>query len=186
MKITLEFTDVEKFFVELPRFAALMSMAGKFTTYDKVKAQGLEALLQEPNLPDVSVKADGTKIAAGDPEQIEKLKDAQEKALEAAKAMTQEPVMNPPETDEDAPEEEKPKKSTPKAKKAAEGKTEAPVKDTDVRKMLNRMIKAGHRDDVKTILAEFGAQNFSKLEEKHYCAVIEKCRLILEEGKADE
>ena len=185
MKITLEFTDVEKFFVELPRFAALMSMAGKFTSFDKVKAQGLEVLLQEPNLPQVGITADGEKVAVGDPEQVGKLKDAQDKALEAVKAMTQEPAMNPPETDENEPEEEKPKKDTTKEKKAAEGQTGAPVKDTDVRKMLNRLIKAGHRDKVKEILSEFGAPNFSKLDSKHYEAVMEKGREILE-GGSDE
>lgn len=184
MKITLEFNDVEKFFVELPRFAALMSMAGEFASFDKIKAQGLEALLQEADLPEISKSADGAKLATGSPESVEKLKEAQSAAIDAVNAMTKDGRAEQPEQAEEPPFEEDPKKSTPKNKKPAEGQTEA-VRDTDVRKMLNKLIKSGHRDDVKSLLAEFGAANFSKLNEKYFAEVMKRGQKILE-GDADE
>ena len=186
MKITLEFTDIEKFFIELPRFAALMSMAGKFASFDKIKASDLETFLHNPDLPHISQEEDGTKVATGTPEQVEKVKAAQKAATEALKTMTEEApaeeAMNPPEV----PFEEEPKKSTPKKEKAAEklsGGSGESFKDTDVRKMLNKLIKSGHRDEVKQILSSFGAENFSKLDEKYFAQVMEKGREIL---KGDE
>ena len=176
MKITLEFTDIEKFFVELPRFAALISMAGKFASFDKVKASGLESLLQEPDLPEVRRAKDGTKIATGSPEQVDELKAAQKAAADALKAMTEESTTPKAADPSEAPEELE--KTAQKKKKPAEA-SGGDVKDTDVRAMLNQLIKAGHRDDVKTLLTSFGAENFSKLAPEHYATVMTWGRELL-------
>ena len=64
----------------------------------------------------------------------------------------------------------------------AEAPQDAPkgeVKDADVRKALNALIKAGKRDEVKAILKSFGAENFSKLTANQYPAVLKKAKEAL-------
>ena len=63
-------------------------------------------------------------------------------------------------------------KETPAKPEATGGE----VKDADVRKALNGLIKAGKRDAVKAILKSFGADNFSKLKPADYAAVLEKTK----------
>lgn len=198
MKITLEFTNIENFFSELPRFAALMNFSGQFASFDHVKKSELVSSLEEPVLPEAFRGETGGTRVAGTAEQLQKTEApdkvakettdmleqrkaaaAEKKAAKKAAAATQEA--------QDAPEEDKAAGSTPKAEKPAQKPAAAAsgaVKDTDVRKMLNKLIKSGHRDEVKAILAEFGAANFSALDEKDFAAVIEKAKEVL--GHDDE
>ena len=60
--------------------------------------------------------------------------------------------------------------------KKENGKEGGEVKDADVRKALNGLIKAGKRDAVKAILKSFGADNFSKLKPADYAAVLETAK----------
>ena len=193
MKITLEFTNIENFFSELPRFAALMNFSGQFASFDHVKKSELVSSLEEPVLPEAFRGETGGTRVAGTPEQLQKTEApdkvakettdmlekrkaaaAEKKAAKKAAAATQEA--------QNAPEEDKVADSTPKAEKPAQKPAAAAsgaVKDTDVRKILNKLIKSGHRDEVKAILAEFGAANFSALDEKDFAAVIEKAKEVL-------
>lgn len=198
MKITLEFTNIENFFSELPRFAALMNFSGQFASLDHVKKSELVSSLEEPVLPEAFRGETGGTRVTGTPEQLQKTEApdkvakettdmleqrkaaaAEKKAAKKAAAAAQEAKNEPEEAKakNSAPEEEKP---VQKPAAAASGA----VKDTDVRKMLNKLIKSGHRDDVKQILAEFGAANFSALDEKDFAAVIEKAKEVL--GHDDE
>lgn len=198
MKITLEFTNIENFFSELPRFAALMNFSGQFASFDHVKKSELVSSLEEPVLPEAFRGETGGTRVTGTPEQLQKTEApdkvakettdmlekrkaaaAEKKAAKKAAAATQEA--------QDAPEEDKAASSTPEAEKPAQKPAAAAsgaVKDTDVRKILNKLIKSGHRDEVKAILAEFGAANFSALDEKDFAAVIEKAKEVL--GHDDE
>jgi len=63
-----------------------------------------------------------------------------------------------------------------KEAKKENGKEGGEVKDADVRKALNGLIKAGKRDAVKAILKSFSADNFSKLKPADYAAVLEKAK----------
>ena len=165
MKITLEFNDIEKFFVELRRFAALMSVAGNFASFDKVPAT--ESELQKPDLPSVQKNEDGTKTVSGSEEQVAKLEKSVEENLKKhstpKKKAAAEEAMNPPE----------------------EPKSES-IRDTDVRKMLSKLIRKGFRDEVKELLKEHGAGSFSDLDEKHFAAVMEKGREILAKEGGNE
>lgn len=194
MKITLEFTNTENFFSELPRFAALMNFSGQFASFDHGKKSELVSSLEEPVLPEAfpDQETGGTRVA-GTPEQLQKTEApdkvakettdmleqrkaaaAEKKAAKKAAAAAQEAKNEPEEAKakNSAPEEEKPAQKPTASSSGA-------VKDTDVRKMLNKLIKSSHRDDVKQILAEFGAANFSALDEKDFTAVIEKAKEVL-------
>ena len=48
MKVTLEFENAEKFFLELPKFAKLIGYASQFATFDHVDRAKSEAILQDP------------------------------------------------------------------------------------------------------------------------------------------
>lgn len=193
MKITLEFTNIENFFSELPRFAALMNFSGQFASFDHVKKSELVSSLEEPVLPEAFRSETGGTRVAGTTEQLQKTEApdkvakettdmleqrkaaaAEKKAAKKAAAAAQEAKNEPEEAKakNSAPEEEKPAQKPTASSSGA-------VKDTDVRKMLNKLIKSGHRDDVKQILAEFGAANFSALDEKDFAAVIEKAKEVL-------
>ena len=148
MKVTLEFTDVEKFFTELPRFAALISYSAQYATFNHVDKSNYITSLGDADIP---------LPEPAEKKQKEKPEETKEEKPEDAK--------------EEKPEEtQKKKPATAKAVKAA-----------DVRKALNTLIKNGHREDVKKILAEFGADNFSALEEDNYQAVLEKAKEVLGE-----
>lgn len=193
MKITLEFTNIENFFSELPRFAALMNFSGQFASFDHVKKSELVSNLEEPVLPEAFRGETGGTRVAGTTEQLQKTEAPdkvakettdmleQRKAAAAEKKAAKKAAAAAQEA-KNEPEEAKAKNSAPEEEKPAQKPT-APssgaVKDTDVRKMLNKLIKSGHRDDVKQILAEFGAANFSALDEKDFAAVIEKAKEVL-------
>lgn len=194
MKITLEFTNIENFFTELPRFAALMNFSGQFASFDHVKKSELVSNLEEPELPGAKKNPDGTTMFSGTPEQLEKAKEAggivnktndmlDKRKKEAAAKKAEKKAEEPAQEAQDAPDEDQAANTTPEEEKPAEKPKAAAsdgVKDTDVRKILNKLIKSGHRDEVKTILAEFGAPNFSKLDEKNFAAVIAKAKEVLE------
>ena len=197
MKITLEFTDIEKFFTELPRFAALMNFSGQFASFDHVKKSDLISNLEEPAVPYVFTNEDGKAMISGTEEQLTKTKEAGEiadktveqldkrkkeaAAKKAAKAKAAETPWESTEEAQEKPEETKAANSTPEEEKPAQKPAAAAsVKDTDVRKALNKLIQSGHREDVKTILSEFGAENFSKLDEKHFAAVLQKAKEVLD------
>lgn len=195
MKITLEFTNIENFFTELPRFAALMNFSGQFASFDHVKKSELVSNLEEPILPEANRgHSENTTRIAGTPEQLDKVNAAgdiadktvdmidKKKKEAAAKKTAKKKAEEEAQESQDAPEEDQAANSTPEEEKPAQKPAAAAsgaVKDTDVRKVLNKLIKSGHREEVKTILAEFGAPNFSKLDERHFAAVIEKAKEVL-------
>lgn len=192
MKITLEFDNIEKFFQELPRFAALMNLSGQFATFEHIKKSDMVSKLGEPRLPDCRKEEDYTAFT-GTQEQLDNMKPAQDivdatnKMLDQRKekAKTEKVAKKTAEKAQEAqepPKEEQADNSTPEAEKPAQKPTanaSGAVKDTDVRKMLNKLIKGGHREEVKTILSQFGAENFSGLDEKDYAAVVEKAKEVL-------
>lgn len=167
MKITLEFENAEKFFKELPKFAALINFSGKFTSFNHVKKSDLIAVLQDPDLPKI-IERDGQRLVRPTDEQCEKLTEASEEA----KAMGTEAGMNKKE-EAKAEATEKPKD---------EPKEEAEKKDapdiTEVRQVLHEAIKAGHRDEVKALLEELGAKNVSTLDPKRYADFISGAKKI--------
>lgn len=69
MKITLEFSNAEAFFTDLPKFAALIGHASQFAEFDHDK-QGES--LRAPELPAVSKTENGYKVT-GTKEQHEKV-----------------------------------------------------------------------------------------------------------------
>ena len=166
MKITLEFENAEKFFKELPKFAALINFSGKFTSFNHVKKSDLIAVLQDPDLPKI-IEKDGQRFVQPTDEQCEKLT----KASEEAKAMGIEAGIN---------KKEEAKESA--GKKKDEPKEEAKKKDapdiTEVRQVLHEAIKAGHRDEVKALLEELGAKNVSTLDPKRYADFISGAKKI--------
>lgn len=102
---------------------------------------------------------------------------ASEPSDEAGKAPAQAPEEALAQTTAKGQRGGKGKKPAP-AEDAGKATRDAPddVKDTDVRKALNRLIKAGKRDEVKAILKAFGAENFSKLKPDQYPAVLKKAK----------
>lgn len=201
MKISLEFDDMEKFFNELPRFAALIGFSGQFATFTHAKKPDTVPSLEEPELPAVTQDTGGITITATEsrtPEENARKINAAAKVLNATKDS-----LHIPRTDagsrpgadaagkaadaagkgtestgagDDAPAEEKPAKTADSgAKKAA--------RDTDVRKALNAIIQTGRREKVAELLGEFGAKNFTGLKEKDYAAVVERAGEVLAEIK---
>lgn len=112
------------------------------------------------------------------PDQKEKLEAAAavSDAVKAAeKTKKKEPAadplagnMNPPE--EAAPAEPEKKPEAPKQ--------EATPDITEVRKTLHAVIKAGHRDEVKDLLAKLGATNVTSLDPGKYTEFIEEAKKI--------
>lgn len=194
MRISLEFDNMEKFFNELPRFAALVGFSGQFATFTHVKKPETVPSLDQPDLPTVTQDANGitiTATASHTPEEnaAAKVSNATKDALHIPRtdigdkpftdlmaAKTTDNGSEGTEAGKDTPAEEKPAKSTDKGAKRA-------VKDTDVRKALSAIIKAGKREKVAELLGEFGAENFTGLKEKDYAAVVEKADAILAEIK---
>lgn len=178
MKITLEFSNTEEFYRDLPKFAALTGFSGQFANFSHVKKGDTVAKLEDPDLPEV-IKKDGTKYVRQTPDQKEKLEAAAavSDAVKAAEKVKKghhgatDPLagnMNPPE--ETAPEDPK-KKPEPKKEKSTPDITE-------VRKTLHAVIKAGHRDEVKDLLAKLGAANVTSLDPGKYTEFIEEAKKI--------
>lgn len=188
MKITLEFENAEKFFKELPKFAALINFSGEFTNFNHVKKSDLIAVLQDPDLPEI-IERDGQKFVRPTDEQCEKLTKASEEAkamgTEAGIADKKEEVseaMNPPEAPAEKPEEatekpeeakadESPDKEEKPADEPAEKKNE--VSEVDARARLNQLVKATrYNASVKLIFKHFGAKVFGDLKPEDYEAAV--------------
>ena len=199
MKIVLEFENISDFFTQLPRFATLMNFSGQFANITKKPKSDSEPTLEEPDLPVIEhpeegvTRVHGTKTETA--EQAGKKIEAAYDAAEATEVAAPKPAKEPtdeaeaPEAAEDAPKKAAKPGKAGKSKKApapeddpAEAPQDAPegeVKDADVRKALNALIKAGKRDEVKAILKSFGAENFSKLTANQYPAVLKKAKEAL-------
>ena len=201
MKIVLEFDNIESFFSQLPRFASLMNFSGQFANITQKPKTATEPTLDEPDLPVIERPEPGvTRVHGTKTETAEEAGKKIETAYDAAAAA--EVAAGPAKPEEQAEEAEAPEELTeapPKAQRGGKGKksTEKPtpaeepaqappeaaqeVKDTDVRKVMNKLIKAGKRDTVKTILSSFGAANFTALKPKDYAAVLKKAKEALED-----
>jgi len=86
---------------------------------------------------------------------------------------TETPPAADPKADEPPPtakEEKPPKETQPKEPPA--------VTETDVRKLLAGKAKEGFTAEVKELLAKYGTSMISKLDPKHYAAVIEEAEGI--------
>lgn len=204
MKITLEFDNIESFFSQLPRFAALMNFSGQFANITQKPKKSTEPDLEEPDLPVIEhpapgvTRVHGTKSETAEEagKKIEAAYDAAEAAEVAAGPAKSEPAQ---EQAEDSEEPEAAPEAPPKPQRGGKGKkpTEKPtpaeepaqappeaaqeVKDADVRKAMNKLIKAGKRDVVKSILKEYGAENFTGLKPKDYAAVLSKAKEALKD-----
>jgi len=182
MKINLEFENAEKFFSELPKFAALIGIANEFASFTYVKKGDSTPVLNPVNVKVYRDADNIVHITSPDEATNDEAHDKIKNALENGTAFIegQKSSKKTAETVEKPSEETEPDKNTAKeekpAEKAATAPTEASAKDTDVRAALNVLIKSGKRDAVQTILKEFGAKNFSGLKEKDYAAVIEKAK----------
>lgn len=177
MKITLEFNNIEEFYKDLPKFAALTEFSGQFANFSHIKKADTVAKLEDPDLPEV-IEKDGEKFVKQTAEQKKKVDAAAAVAdavKDAEKTKKKEPVadplagnMNPPE--EAAPEEPEKKPEAPKQ--------EATPDITEVRKTLHAVIKAGHRDEVKDLLAKLGAKNVTSLDRGKYTEFIAEAKKI--------
>lgn len=170
MKVTLEFENAEKFFLELPKFAKLIGYASQFATFDHVDRAKSEAILQDPaakvTAAQVSMEKPVTKVEAETEDAIEAPEEP--KAMKKSLAKSEKPQ----ETAKAKPQEAAKDSETPTAK------------DTDVREVFNRLIKSGKRDKVAEILKAHDAENFSGLDPKYYAAAIKAAKEAL--GEEDE
>lgn len=185
MKINLEFENADKFFSELPKFAALIGIANEFASFTYVKKGDTSPVL---NPVDVKVYRDADNvvhISGASKEATDEAHDKIAKALDNGVAFVkgqQSSDEKPAESTDKASEKAEAVNSPAEEEKTETDPTETPqeasgeVKDTDVRAALNKLIKGGKRDKVSEILKEFGAKNFSGLKAKDYAAVVEKAK----------
>lgn len=184
MKITLEFTDAERFMQELPQFAKVIGFASQFVQFSRAEKKDGDVDIQA-DVPNVVVGPDGEHLAeAGDAKRI----------IDAAKkvgAWVENAPEKAPEKPQDAPKESADKVPTETVKAPENAKSEAPKapeKPTDppkdapdiaeVRKVLHAKIKAGHRDEMKALLAKLGAQNVSTLDPAKFSEFIAEANKI--------
>lgn len=168
MKITLEFSDAERFMKELPQFANVIGFAAKFVQFSRV----------DKNTRDIEIQADIPEIRDG---KIAKT-DAN-RIYDAAKAVgaytpRNEALGKASESPEDAPEE-----SDGSSEKGPENEklVDSPQVEpdiADVRKVLHAVIKAGHKDEMKALLSKLGAQNVSTLDPAKYAEFITEANKI--------
>ncbi|MCI6172660.1 MAG: hypothetical protein MR671_00125 [Clostridiales bacterium] len=185
MKITLEFTDAERFMKELPQFAKVIGFASEFVTFSRAgKKDG-----------DVEIQADVPKVINGPNGEHLALAGDADRIIEAAKkvgAYTE----KAPEKPQDAPKETDDKVPTETAKALENAKSEAsankekpaeimpkPVEDNaaDIaacRKILHAKIKAGYREEMKALLAKLGAENVSTLDSEKYAEFVSEANKI--------
>ena len=178
MKITLEFSNAERFMKELPQFAKVIGFAANFVTFSHIDKDGR----------DIEIQADGKKIKKSDEDRI----------LEAAKKVGAFKEVAPAESSEspqDAPKESDGKSPTETTKAPEKKKTEASAKPEDVmpksvdppketpdiaavRKVLHTAIKGGHKDEMKALLGKLGAQSVSTLDPAKYTEFIAEANKI--------
>lgn len=166
MKITLEFNNVEAFFTDLPKFAALIGHAGQFAEFDHVgQGDGLKA----PKLPTVSKTEDGFRVE-GTKTQLEKVEAADKvaRATNEATGKAQEPAEAP------TPEKSAPVEETASAAPAVKPAADA-IDATTLRGALMKLTRKGHKSDVRRIFDKFGAADFPALEKmpEHFAEAYE-------------
>jgi hypothetical protein len=187
MKISFEFKDLRDMMLSLPKF---MQLVGTDAPFSERMATALA-----PDPQELTIKLTPLDGVPFTPEEKEKLRDLLTDFIKdpdgfAAK-YDAEHAAAPKETAQEAPvdapapaPEEKPEKAgkssakadtASKASKTASGE----VKETDVRAAFAKLIKAGHRDDVKKILDGFGAANLPELKAEHYAAALAAAKEVM-------
>lgn len=188
MKITLEFTDAERFMKELPQFAKVIGFASQFVQFSRAEKKDGDVDIQA-DVPNVVVGPDGEHLAeAGDAKRVI---DAAKKVGAWVENAPEKASEKAPEKPQDAPKESADKVPTETVKAPENAKSEAPKapeKPTDppkdapdiaeVRKVLHAKIKAGHRDEMKALLAKLGAQNVSTLDPAKFSEFIAEANKI--------
>ncbi len=82
---------------------------------------------------------------------------------------------------ETAPEPKKKAKKAEESKPAAEPKAEAPAKEltlTDVRGALAEKSRQGYVEEIKALIAKYGAQKLSDVDPKDYAAIMADAEVI--------
>ena len=187
MKITLEFSNAERFMKEFPQFAKVIGFAANSVTFSHIDKDGRDIEIQA-DVPEVIDTPDGKKIKKSDEDRI----------LEAAKKVGAFKEVAPAESSEspqDAPKESDGKSSTETTKAPEKKKTEASAKSENVmpkpvdppkgtpdiaavRKVLHTAIKAGHKDEMKALLGKLGAQSVSTLDPSKFTEFITEANKI--------
>lgn len=191
MKITLEFTDAERFMKELPQFAKVIGFASQFVQFSRTGKKDGDIDIQA-DVPDVVIGPGGEHLVkAGDADRV----------IEAAKKVgayvpEKAPEKPPKETADKvstetakAPENAKPEASADKEKPAEimPKPVEADAVSVDIaacRKVLHAKIKAGFRDEMKALLAKLGAENVSTLAPEKYSEFVSEADKIGGDGNA--
>lgn len=100
-----------------------------------------------------------------------------EEAVKALNAAAAEAVESKADSSEDKPKKAKAVKGTPKAEKPA---PEAPeVKEDALREAFYTAMKAGKKDEVKSILAEYGVGRVSEIPKDKRAEAIEKAKELV-------
>lgn len=184
MKITLEFTDAERFMKELPQFAKVIGFASQFVQFSRTGKKDGDIDIQA-DVPDVAIGRGGEHLVkAGDADRV----------IEAAKKVGAYVENAPEKAPEKPPKETADKVSTETAKAPENAKPEAsagiekpaeimpkPVDAVDIaacRKILHAKIKAGYRDEMKALLAKLGAENVSTLAPEKYSEFVSEANKI--------
>lgn len=188
MKITLEFTDAERFMKELPQFAKVIGFASQFVQFSRTGKKDGDIDIQA-DVPDVVIGPNGEHLA---------LKTDADRIIEAAKKVGAYVENAPEKAPEKSPKETADKVSTETAKAPENAKPEAsagnekpaeimpkPVEADAVsvdiaacRKVLHAKIKAGFRDQMKVLLAKLGAENVSTLDPEKYAEFVSEADKI--------
>lgn len=161
MKINLEFESVESMVNELPRFAAIINFSGKFARFNS------DGCLESPDLPEAEKTDSGVTVhaASAKNKSREEVAAAIDEALDEAEAMGA--IQSAENGDGEAKKPEKPQAEEPQ------------IKDTDVRAAFSKLIKAGKRDSVKSILESFGVEYFSQMKPGDYADALAKAKEAL-------
>lgn len=185
MKITLEFTDAERFMKELPQFAKVIGFASQFVQSSRTGKKDGDIDIQA-DVPDVVIGPGGEHLVkAGDADRVIK-------AAKKVGAYVENAPEKAPEKPQDAPKETADKVSTETAKAPENAKSEAsagnekmpkPIEADAVdiaacRKVLHAKIKAGFRDEMKALLAKLGAENVSTLDPDKYAEFVAEANKI--------
>ena len=191
MKITLEFTDAERFMKELPQFAKVIGFASQFVQFSRTGKKDGDIDIQA-DVPDMVIGPGGEHLVkAGDADRVIK-------AAKKVGAYVENAPEKAPEKPQDAPKETADKVSTETAKAPENAKSEAsagkekmpkPVEADTVdiaacRKVLHAKIKAGFRDEMKALLAKLGAENVSTLAPEKYSEFVSEADKIGGDGNA--
>lgn len=186
MKITLEFTDAERFMKELPQFAKVIGFASQFVQFSRTGKKDGDIDIQA-DVPDVVIGPGGEPLVkAGDADRV--IEAAKKVGAYVEKAPDKAPEKPPKETADKvstetakAPENAKPEAPADKEKPAetAPKPVEAdPVDIAACRKVLHAKIKAGFRDEMKALLAKLGAENVSTLDPEKYAEFVAEANKI--------